>query len=208
MASFDVESLFSNIPLTETIQIYFDELYKNSESVNGLSKHHMTKLLSLAVEKSMFLFNDNFYSQTEGVAMGSPLGPAFDNSFLSHHEKNWLNNCPKQFRPVYYRRYVDDIFVLFESEDHIKIFENYLNSRHNNMKFTFEVEQNDKLCFLNIDISRDGNKFKTSLYRKPTFSGIYTNFNSFIPMTYKCGLIHSLLFRAFNISQVVVMYIT
>ena len=40
----------------------------------------------------------------------------------------WLNNCPKQFR------YVDDIFVLFESEDHIKKFEKYLNSRHNNMK--------------------------------------------------------------------------
>ena len=67
------------------------------------------------------------------------------------------------------------------------------------MKFTFEVEQNDKLCFLNIEISRGGNKFKTSLYGKPTFSGIYTNFNSFIPMTYKCGLIHSLLFRVFNI---------
>ena len=42
----------------------------------------MTKLLSLAVEKSMFLFNDNFYSQTEGVAMGSPLGHTFVNSFF------------------------------------------------------------------------------------------------------------------------------
>ena len=62
----------------------------------------------------MFLFNDNFYSQTEGVAMGSPLVPTFANSFLGHHEKDWLYNCPKQFRPVYYIRYVDDIFVLFE----------------------------------------------------------------------------------------------
>ena len=43
----------------------------------------------------------------------------------------------------------------------------------------FEVEQNDKLCFLDVDISRDGNKFKTSLYRKPTFCGIYTNFNTY-----------------------------
>ena len=78
-----------------------------------------------------------------------------------------------------------------ETLNHIKKIEKYLNSRHNNMKFAFKVEQNDKLCFLDIKISRDGNKFETSLYRKPTFSGIYTNFNCFIPMTYKCGLIHS-----------------
>ena len=52
-----------------------------SETVNGLSKHHMTKLLSLAVERSMFLFHDNFYNQTEGVAMGNPLGPTFANNF-------------------------------------------------------------------------------------------------------------------------------
>ena len=103
MASFDVESLFSNIPLTETIQICIKELYKNPETVNGLTKHYMSKLLSLAVEKSIFLFNGNFYTQTEGVAMGSPLGPTFAKSFLSHHENNWLSKCPKQFRPVYYQ---------------------------------------------------------------------------------------------------------
>ena len=61
------------------------------------------------------------------------------------------------------------------------------------------MEKNNKLPFLDIEITREGDKFKTSLYRKPTFSGVYTNFKSFIPMTYKCGLIHSLLFRVFKI---------
>ena len=47
--------------------------------------------------------------------MGNPLGPTLANAFLSFHEKKWLQNCPEHFRPVVYRRYVDDIFVLFKT---------------------------------------------------------------------------------------------
>ena len=72
-------------------------------------------------------------------------------------------------------------------------------SRHINMKFAFEVEQNDKLCFLDIDNQGMVISLKHHYTASQPFSGIYTNFNSFIPMTYKCGLIHSLLFRVFNI---------
>ena len=50
--------------------------------------------------------------------MGSPLGPSLANAFLVHHEQNWLGSCPLEYRPSYYRRYVDDIFVLFKSSDH------------------------------------------------------------------------------------------
>ena len=62
-----------------------------------------------------FLFNGNFYDQVNGVAMGSPLGPLLANIFLSHHEKIWLDNCPSEFKPFFYRRYVDDSFILFQS---------------------------------------------------------------------------------------------
>ena len=48
--------------------------------------------------------------------MGSPLGPTLANLFLVYHEHKWLDNCPLQFRPKYYRRYVDDIFLMFESK--------------------------------------------------------------------------------------------
>ena len=47
----------------------------------------------------------------DGVAMGSPLGPTLANAFLCHHEKKWLNDCPNNFKPGFYKRYVDDIFV-------------------------------------------------------------------------------------------------
>ena len=131
--------------------------------------------------------------------MGSSLGPTLANAFLCFHEQIWLNECPDEFKPVYYRRYVDDIFVLFRSPDYLQKFKNYLNSRHRNISFTCEKEQNNSMHFLDVLITRTSNGFKTSVYHKPTFSGVYSNFNSFISEEYKVGLIFILLFRTFSI---------
>ena len=62
-----------------------------------------------------------------------------------------------------------------------------------------EKENDCRLTFLDIDIFREKGKFVTNVYRKKTFSAVYTNFDSFIPETYKTGLIKSLLFRCFNL---------
>ena len=65
------------------------------------------------------------------------------------------------------------------------------------MTFTYEIEQNNCLPFLDVLDTREGESLSTSLYRKPTFSGLYTNFYSYIPDKYKKGLIFSLLFRVY-----------
>ena len=132
--------------------------------------------------------------------MGSPLGPTLANVFLCHWEEIWLEKCPRQFRPLFYRRYVDDTFLLFSSESHVKKFYRYMNTRHDNMSFTYECETDGRLAFLDVLVSREGSQLVTSLYRKPTFSGLYTNFNSFIAGKYKTGLIFCLLFRIFNLT--------
>ena len=202
MASLDVDSLFTNIPLDETIDICINELFKDKQKkVNDLTKAQVNELLKLATKQSFFLFNNNFYIQKDGVAMGNPLGPTLANSFLCFYEKKWLKDCPKSIRPIYYKRYVDDIFVLFENLEQAKKFKDYLNERHKNMSFTLEIEKDNKLSFLDIDIIRNeqANTFMTSLYRKPTFSGMYTNFKSFICTKYKYSLISSLLYRVFMI---------
>ena len=131
--------------------------------------------------------------------MGSPLGPTLVNVFLCYHEKIWLQNCPSEFKPVIYRRYVDDTFLLFRSKHQIEKFRNYLNRQHKNIKFTSETENENSISFLDIKITRGNNKFMTSVYRKPTFSGVFTNFGSFIPKSYKYNLRFTLLHRVFKI---------
>ena len=81
-----------------------------------------------------------FYSQIDGVAMGSPWGPTLANVFLCHHEKKCLNDCPNNFKPLFYKRYVDDILVLFKKSEHVQFFVNYMNSKHKSIPFSYETE--------------------------------------------------------------------
>ena len=192
MASFDIDSLFTN----ETIDISIKKLFGRKKKYIGFSREQFKKLLGFAVKKSFFLFNGTYYEQVDGVAMGSPLGPTHVNIFLCYWEEIWIEKCPKQFRPVYYNRFMDNTFLLFISQDHVLEFKKYINTRHKNMNFTHEIEKNNSLAFLDVLVTRE-NTFCTSLYCKPTFSGLYSNFKSFMPDSYKKGLIFTLLHRAF-----------
>ena len=84
--------------------------------------------------------------------MGSPFGPTLTNLCLVYYEHMWLEKSPLQFRPKYYRRYVNDIFLMFESRDHVKKFLRYMNSCHPKVQFTCEAESNNKISFLDISV--------------------------------------------------------
>ena len=110
-----------------------------------------------------------------------PLGLTFANIFFPH-----------EFRPVICKRYVDDTFLLFQNINQIEKFK-YPNLQHANIKFNSGIEMNNSLSFLDIKIVRGNNKFTTSVYRKPTFTGAFTNFENFVPNSCKYALIFTLL---------------
>ena len=143
------------------------------------------------------MFNNKYYKQVDGAAMGSPLGPALANMYS--FESRWLRDCPNDFKPLFYRRYIDFIFLLFSSPDHADKFREYLLSKRPNIKFSIQKEEDGRLPVLDINVSLENDKLATNVYRKKIFSGVYTNFKSFIPETYKIGLIKSLLFRCFSL---------
>ena len=148
-----------------------------------ISKDVFRNLLTVATKESFFIFSNKFYNQTDAVAIGSPLGSALANIFKCSFENKWLKDCPHSLKPVLYRQYVDDIFVLFSSLDQAEMRKKYLSSRHPNINFLLEKETDCRLYFLDINIFREKGKSVTTFYRKKTFSGVYTNFNSFIPET-------------------------
>ena len=118
------------------------------------------------------------------------MGSALHNIFMSSFESiylitfKWLPHCPNDFKSVFYKCYVDDIFGLFSSPNHADKFKEYLTSKHPNINFSTEKEKDG--CF---DIFPENEKSATNVYKKKTFSGVYTNFKSFIPETCKIGLI-------------------
>ena len=201
MASFDIESLFSNVPLEETIDICVDRIYKDTTNFLGLGMQNFRKLLSLAVQNTFFIFNSSFYRQLDGLGMGLPLGPTFANIFLCTHEEKWLKDCPNSFTPVFYRRYVDDTFLLFKHPDHIPKFLDFLNSRHPNINFTFDLEKNRRINFLDCTIEKTDNSFLTSVFRRETFTGLGLSYFSYVFPSFKFNAISSLLHRGFKISS-------
>ena len=141
MASLDVESLFTNIPLEEAINISCDSLFANEAKINNFSRNGFEKLLRMALQNNFFNFDGKIYKQIDGVAMGSPLGLSFANAFQCFHEQICLSGYPEDFKAVYYRRYVDDIFALFRSPDHLEKFTNYLNLKYKNIKFNYQDQR-------------------------------------------------------------------
>ena len=123
--------------------------------------------------------------------MGSPLGPTLANIFLCYCKTTGLKNCPKSFKPVYYKRYVDEIFVLFEKLEEVLQIVNYMNKRHKSIKFSFETEKDNFFFLLDVNIYREKDKFRTTVFRKDTFSGVYTNFSSFVALEHKFGFVHT-----------------
>ena len=211
MASFDVTSLFTNIPLNETINIIINDLFVNdteyidcvlkSNEEFRFNKAQFRELLEKACLDCHFTFDGTIYRQIDGVAMGSPLGPTLANAFMCHMEREWLSDCPLEFKPLFYRRYVDDTFLIFKSPTHINLFLTYLNSRHPNIKFTCDNEKNAQLPFLDLCIKRSNGEFLTSIYRKPTYTGLLSKYDSFSPILYKSNLVATLTYRAYKLSS-------
>ena len=120
------------------------------------------------------------------------------NLFMGYHEQKWLQSF-EECELVLYRRYVDDIICLFNSEYDADKFFVFLNQRHRKIKFTIEKQTENQLSSLDLLITSNGNNFQTSVYRKKHSIGLYTNYLSFTPFSYKVGLVKTLLHRAFVI---------
>ena len=122
MGSLDVDSLFTNIPLDKAINICTNTAYSEQDVIEDINKEEFRNLLSLPTKKSDFIFNEVLYKQEDRVVMGSPLGPTLANVFLCFYVRKWLEKCPLEFEPVFYRRYVDNIFVSSKSTNYFERF--------------------------------------------------------------------------------------
>ena len=204
MASFDVRSLFTNVPLKKTIKICLDRLYRGDPNHKpAIPEKALDKMLKLCVCDNTFVFNGKIYKQTDGVAMGSSLGPLLANIYMAHLEEEFLLKNALDYSPTFYRRYVDDTFCLFKEKDHIKRFMNFMNGIDAAIQFDMELEHQDKLSFLDTIIKGNVNNLYPDVSNKVklTDKGLFYNYSSFIPDANKHDLIYCLVYRMFHIAS-------
>ena len=139
---FDISSLFTNVALAETKEICAESFYNNDSMAPSFPRNIFVKLMHLATFSVEFSFNNNMHRQIDGVAMGSPLGPALATIFVGYQEAKLFNIAKK---PLVYSRYVDDTFAVFNNEKDCNTFFIHLNSLHPSLRFTYEKESNHSL---------------------------------------------------------------
>ncbi|XP_071637535.1 uncharacterized protein [Temnothorax longispinosus] len=130
--------------------------------------------------------------------MGSPLSPKASDIVMEDLEMHCLGALDFEIKIFY--RYVDDIFTIIPRSKLNDVL-NAFNSYHPRLNFTFELESNNSLPFLDTIVIRDGNRLITNWFRKPTFSGRYINYFSSHPLKYKVNCITGLLDRAILLSN-------
>lgn len=125
VVSLDVESLFTNVPIEDTIEIIIKHVYSHPNiSPPKISKHHLSEILRICTKELPFTAPDgSIYKQIEGVAMGSPLGPTFANFYMGHLEENVFQI--QMNKPLIYARYVDDIFVVARDASEVHNLKHY-----------------------------------------------------------------------------------
>ena len=198
LISFDVTSLFTNIPLEETMNIAIDTIFQSYPNVKFTRKEPQ-KLFKIATSETHFIFNNEIYGQIDGVSMGSPLAPILANLFMGYHENDWIEKA-QVAKPIFYQIYVYDIFAVFEPELDAEPFHTYLNTKHKNIKVTYENQIEHKLPFLDILISNNKN-LQTSVFHKKTYTGLLLNYFRFFPDSYKYVLVKTLIDRMYKINS-------
>ncbi|XP_071632808.1 uncharacterized protein [Temnothorax longispinosus] len=195
--AFDRLALFTNIPnelVYESVKKRWHYISQNTE----LSLSQFLHAIELILHSTSFCFNGQFYEQIYGSPMGSPLSPILTDMVMEDLETHCLSLLDFDVR--IYLRYVDDVFTIVPKRAINALLEAF-NGYHPRLRFTYEIETDDSLPFLDTIVIRDGDELITNWYRKPTFSGRYINYFFNHPLKYKINSINNLVDHAILLSD-------
>ena len=178
--SFDVISLFTNVPLKKTVDIILNRIYKSKLISTILTKRTLKKLILGSCTK------------TDGVSMGSSLGPTLANIIMTELEIVIVKPLINSVKIVFYKRYVDDSLVPPTLNIYI---DNTFNAFHSQIQFTVDKFPGNDIHFLDIQTLQNG----TTVYRKPTHTGQYQHYSSYTPWSRKISWIRAFIHRAHKI---------
>lgn len=185
LVSLDVKSLFTSIPKSlaiNSIIMRWDEIRPNTNICLDL----FLEIVEFCIDASYFRFDGQHYQQIFGTAMGNPLSPAIADWVM----ETLLDTVVRMLKiPLpFLRKFVDDLVTAIPLHQLDHVMETF-NSYDVHTQFTYELEVDNKLPFLDMLLIRqDNQKIATQWYQKPIASGRFLNFHSYHPLGQKLNM--------------------
>ena len=195
--SYAVKALFTSVPIQPALKI-IQKLLEEDQTLpqrTTLTVNNITCLLEFCLTSTYFTFQEKFYEQVEGAAMGSPISPIVAYLYMEDFEMRAINTASQP--PLMWKRSVDDTCVIIKAVQQ-QIFLNHINSMVKNIQFTAEEPRTDgSIPFLDILLTPgvDGS-IATTVFRKPTHTDLYMQWDSHHAISSKNSVIGTLHYRA------------
>ena len=197
LISLDVVSMYTNISCDLAVQCVekrWDEVSQHC----SIPKDQFLYALSMCISSTVFQFEDCFYQQIKGLAMGGSVSAVLANIVMEDFEIEAHNYIP--FLIFCYKRYVDDIFLIVHQNEVRSILQ-FFNSRDPSIQFTLEEEVDGGINFLDMTVMRTDNVVRCKWFQKQTSSGRYLNFLSVQPNIIKKNVVANLAHRIVGLSD-------
>ena len=187
LVTIDVVALYPSIPIEEVGPAVIENLEDNrpSEIPDNTT---LIKIIEHVLQNNIFEFNGEYFKQLKGTAMGTPMAPTIANLFMGTLEKKLLNDSPWQIDIDSWRRFIDDILILWRhGKENLEKFIEWLNNQHDSIKFTASYGHTE-IPYLDISLSIVNGIIETDLYKKPTDANMILPFKSCHPAHCKRGI--------------------
>ena len=203
LASFDIEALYSNIPHDlgiEAVQYWLEKYPENKK--NRFSNNFILEAIKFILENNTFCFNNNFYRQVKGTAMGTKFAPVYATLTIRYLEIKLYKKVTEVFGNEFgqnfqtnWKRFLDDCFVPWTKSVHeLERLHSILNNLHTDIKFTLQYS-NTEQSFLDVLVKSLNGKIETDIYYKDTDSKQYLLFQSCHPRHTKINIPYNLACR-------------
>lgn len=191
MGSYDVSSLYPNVPIKFSMELLM--VWLTGNGVQWRKAVAYMEMSTVCMSQNIFQFRGKFYMQTDGASIGNALSSFIAELFMCHFETS-LERHP--LFPRFYRRYIDDIFAILNKRmfDALKkLFEEKMDSiKQGAIRFTIERQVDGKLPFLNTMCEIVNGKIEVDVYRKPTHTMRLITSDSFHDIKHKMAAYHAM----------------
>ena len=177
MVSFDITSLYMNIPIIDRLTIIKDYVNNDDQFTRkkAIPQDKFLDLIHLVLTTTWYTSNSQFYQQTDGVAMRGPASSTTAEIYMPAYERTAITT--PLHHPKVWERFVDDVYSILKLT-HLENFFHHINNLHQNIKFTMEAESSGKLAFLDTLLKRNNGEISVLVYRKLTQTDQYLHYNS------------------------------